>query len=68
MGARDERKAHAAIELLTAEGLGSGEVHYFHLDMSDAAKAKAAAEEFPKQETRLDVLSSFTSAPALSYY
>lgn len=56
MATRDERRAHTAIEKLTAEGLGTGEVHYFNVDMADATKAEAAAQEFMKLETRLDVL------------
>ena len=56
MGARDEGKAHAAIEKLEAEGIGAGEVHYFNVDMSNALTAKNAAEAFMKQETRLDIL------------
>lgn len=56
LGARSEEKAKAAIERLTAEGIGSGEVHYLHLDLSDPKLAKVAAEDFLTKETRLDIL------------
>lgn len=63
LGARNEQKAQSAIETLTAAGLGSGKVHYAHIDMGDATEAKAAAEEFMQKETRLDVLSALLSVP-----
>ena len=56
LGARSEEKAKAAIERLTAEGIGSGQVHHLNLDLSDPKLAKAAAEDFLTKETRLDVL------------
>jgi len=67
MGARNESKADAAIEQLTSEGLGSGSVHYFNVDMSDPIKAKAAAEEFLKKEERLDVLVNNAAKTLIPY-
>lgn len=61
MGARSEAKAKKAIEKLTAEGLGSGAVHYVNVDLSDPVKAKADAEAFLRIETRLDILSMWPS-------
>lgn len=61
MAARDEGAAKEAIKLLHDEGLGKegskSEVYWHKLDLSDPAKAKASAEEFIKQENRLDILS-----------
>lgn len=57
MGSRSETKAKAAIERLTAAGIGSGEVLHLSLDLGDPKLAKAAAEDFATKETRLDVLS-----------
>ena len=56
LGARSEEKAKAAIERLTAEGIGSGQVHHLNLDLSDPKLAKAVAEDFLTKEIRLDVL------------
>lgn len=61
MGARDEKKARAAIQRLHAEGLGpgNGEVVWLSLDLSDPRKVVAAAEEFMQGEERLDVLGGY---------
>ncbi|RDB30491.1 hypothetical protein Hypma_007324 [Hypsizygus marmoreus] len=58
LGARDESKATGAIAKLHSEGLGpgNGEVIWLRADFSDMHSAKAAAEEFLRRETRLDVL------------
>jgi len=58
LGARSEKKATVAIEQLQKEGLGpgNGEVVWLDVDLSDARKAKAAAESFLQKETRLDIL------------
>jgi len=57
MGARNESKATGAIAKLKAEGvLDKGQVIWLKLDLSTPASAKAAAEEFMKRESRLDVL------------
>lgn len=58
MGARSETKANAAIERLKTAGIGSGEVLYLELDLSDVTKAKASAETFLSKESRLDILSA----------
>ncbi len=58
IGARSEEKAQAAIERLKANGPNSGEVQYLNLDLSDVTKAKASAEHFLSNETRLDILST----------
>ncbi|PSR76191.1 hypothetical protein PHLCEN_2v8614 [Hermanssonia centrifuga] len=59
IGARNEGKAQAAIERLKANGPNSGgEVQYLNLDLSDVTKAKASAEHFLSNETRLDILST----------
>ncbi|KAG1724483.1 NAD(P)-binding protein [Suillus lakei] len=52
-GAKRQRSAQ-----LKAEGLGpgNGEVIWLELDLKDPRNAKKAAEEFMKQEKRLDVL------------
>ena len=57
LGARTEGKAQEAIDHLKSAGLGSGEVHYLQVDLGDVTRAKVAAEEFLKKETRLDILS-----------
>jgi hypothetical protein len=49
-------KATAAIASLESEGLGSGQVLWHHLELSDPRKAKKSADEFLKKETRLDIL------------
>ncbi len=56
MAARNETKARDAIARLKEGGLGLGEVLWLELDLSDPRKARKAAEEFMKTETRLDVL------------
>ena len=62
LGARSEDKANDAMDRLKKAGLGSGEVHYLQVDLSDVAKAKAAAEEFMRKESRLDILSASSIA------
>ncbi|KAG1856359.1 NAD(P)-binding protein [Suillus subalutaceus] len=59
MAARNQTKAEEAIAQLKAEGLGpgNGDVIWLELDLKDPRNAKKAAEEFMKQEKRLDVLS-----------
>lgn len=58
LAARNESKATGAIAQLESEGLGPGfgQVEWLNLDLTDPRKAKAAAEEFLKKETRLDIL------------
>lgn len=58
MAARNQSKAEEAIAQLKAEGLGpgNGDVIWLELDLKDPRNAKKAAEEFMKQEKRLDVL------------
>ena len=56
LGARNESKAKAAIAELEREGLGSGQVVYLHVDLSDPRWAQEAANEFLTKETRLDIL------------
>ncbi|RDX43075.1 NAD-P-binding protein [Lentinus brumalis] len=58
MGARNGQKAKVAIERLHAEGLGpgNGEVLWLNLDLSDPRAVQRAAEEFVRNEERLDVL------------
>ncbi|KAG1894323.1 NAD(P)-binding protein [Suillus fuscotomentosus] len=58
MAARNRSKAEEAIAQLKAEGLGpgNGDVIWLELDLKDPRNAKKAAEEFMKQEKRLDVL------------
>lgn len=62
MAARSQTKAEEAIAKLKAEGLGpgNGDVIWLKLDLKDPRNAKKAAEEFMKQEKRLDVLSQYT--------
>ncbi|KAI0339168.1 NAD-P-binding protein [Trametopsis cervina] len=67
MGSRNETKAKAAIERLTAEGIGSGEVRHLSLDLSDPKLAKAAAEDFLTKETRLDVLVNNAAQTLIPY-
>ncbi|KAI0339170.1 NAD-P-binding protein [Trametopsis cervina] len=67
MGARSESKAKAAIERLSAEGLGSGEVRHLSLDLSDPRLAKAAAEDFLTKETRLDILINNAAQTLIPY-
>jgi hypothetical protein len=61
MAARNQTKAEEAISQLKAEGLGpgSGDIIWLELDLKDPRNAKKAAEEFMKQEKRLDVLSQY---------
>ncbi|KAG1870814.1 hypothetical protein F4604DRAFT_1770621 [Suillus subluteus] len=61
MAARNQTKAEEAITQLKAEGLGpgNGDVIWLELDLKDPRNAKKAAEEFMKQEKRLDVLSQY---------
>jgi NAD(P)-dependent dehydrogenase (short-subunit alcohol dehydrogenase family) len=59
LAARNESRATGAIAKLEADGLGSGEVHWLKLDLSDPRTAKSAAEEFRKREQRLDLLRMF---------
>ncbi|KAG2095902.1 NAD(P)-binding protein [Suillus discolor] len=58
MAARNQNKAEEAIAQLKAEGLGpgNGDIIWLELDLKDPRNAKKAAEEFMKQEKRLDVL------------
>ena len=56
LAARSESKADAAMKLLASEGLGTGEVCYLNLDLSDPIMARAAAKEFSGRESRLDIL------------
>ncbi|KAG1853331.1 hypothetical protein C8R48DRAFT_723681 [Suillus tomentosus] len=58
MAARNRSKAEEAIAQLKSEGLGpgNGDVIWLELDLKDPRNAKKAAEEFMKQEKRLDVL------------
>lgn len=58
MAARSQTKAEEAIAQLKAEGLGpgNGDIIWLKLDLKDPRNAKKAAEEFMKQEKRLDVL------------
>jgi NAD(P)-dependent dehydrogenase (short-subunit alcohol dehydrogenase family) len=61
MAARSQTKAEEAIAKLKAEGLGpgNGDIIWLKLDLKDPRNAKKAAEEFMKQEKRLDVLSQY---------
>jgi hypothetical protein len=61
MAARNQTKAEKAISQLKAEGLGpgNGDIIWLELDLKDPRNAKKAAEEFMKQEKRLDVLSQY---------
>ncbi|KAF8906837.1 hypothetical protein CPB84DRAFT_1959889 [Gymnopilus junonius] len=56
LGARNEAKAKEAIAELEREGLGSGQVVWLHVDMSNPMWAQEAANEFLMKETRLDIL------------
>jgi len=58
LAARNPQAALEAIQLLDSDGLGpgNGEILFLKLDQSDPRKAKAAAEEFLKRESRLDIL------------
>ncbi|KAG0702662.1 NAD(P)-binding protein [Suillus ampliporus] len=58
IAARSQSKAEEAIAQLKAEGLGPGhgDVIWLSLDLKDPRNAKKAAEEFMKQENRLDIL------------
>ncbi|KAG2110145.1 NAD(P)-binding protein [Suillus cothurnatus] len=58
MAARNQTKAEKAISQQKAEGLGpgNGDIIWLELDLKDPRNAKKAAEEFMKQEKRLDVL------------
>jgi len=75
LGARNEKKAKAAIEVLQSEGLepGNGEVEWLSVDFSEPHRAKAAAEDFLQKEKRLDVLVNsaalmLESEPKISSY
>lgn len=47
----------AAISQLEEEGIGSGQVVWLPINLSDPQWAKKAAEEFLGKESRLDILS-----------
>ncbi|KAF9465125.1 hypothetical protein BDZ94DRAFT_1307286 [Collybia nuda] len=51
---RNQASAEAAIKELKA--LTGKDAHFIHLDLEDLPSVRKAAEEFLKQETRLDVL------------
>lgn len=57
VASRSESKAEAAIKSITANPTSTpGQLHYLHLDLSDLSSVKEAAEQFARQEEKLDVL------------
>ncbi|KAL8277765.1 hypothetical protein RQP46_009887 [Phenoliferia psychrophenolica] len=57
LAARSEEKAKAAIvDLKDSKKDGAGEIIFLKLDLETIKGAKEAAEQFLKQETRLDIL------------
>jgi NAD(P)-dependent dehydrogenase (short-subunit alcohol dehydrogenase family) len=57
MASRSKEKAEAAIQaILALPHDTTGQINYLHLDLSDLASVKEAAQEFAQQEERLDVL------------
>ncbi|KAH8651200.1 hypothetical protein BX600DRAFT_418388 [Xylariales sp. PMI_506] len=57
MMARSEEKTRKAMQEITeAEPKSSGELHFIRLDLSDLATIKTSAEEFLRQEQKLDIL------------
>ncbi|TVY22631.1 putative oxidoreductase [Lachnellula hyalina] len=59
MASRSKERAEKAIAELEASTPASetlGKIKFLHLDLNDLLSVKAAAEEFAKQETRLDIL------------
>lgn len=58
MAARNEARAHAAIERMHAnnKGIEAGKLVFLQLDLADLDSVQEAAESFMKQESRLDVL------------
>jgi NAD(P)-dependent dehydrogenase (short-subunit alcohol dehydrogenase family) len=74
LGARNETKALEAVKSLEEEVAAAktdetttpspGKIIYHHCDISTPAQAQESAENFIKRESRLDVLSMFTSCVA----
>lgn len=62
MTGRDERRAAEALEKLRLEGvLDKGSVEYLKMDLSSIRDAKRAAKVIIRQETKLDVLRTWSS-------
>jgi NAD(P)-dependent dehydrogenase (short-subunit alcohol dehydrogenase family) len=59
VAARNEARAHAAIEKIHAnnKGVEVGKLVFLPLDLADLDSVVEAAEWFMKQESRLDILS-----------
>lgn len=61
MGARNESRATGAIAKLESEGLlQKGQVVWLKLDLTTPASTRAAAEDFLKRESRLDILGTLS--------
>lgn len=58
MAARNEAKAHAAIERIYTnnKSIKAGKLIFLPLDLADLDSVVKAAEIFLKQETKLDIL------------
>ncbi|KAJ7147027.1 NAD(P)-binding protein [Mycena crocata] len=56
LAARNENYATAAITKLEKQGLGTGQIIFLKLNLSDPRLARKSAEEFATQEKRLDIL------------
>ena len=58
LSARNRHKGLDAIERIKASGLspGNGQIELLELDLAAPKLAKAAAEDFLKRESRLDIL------------
>ena len=59
LGARSKEKAEKAIAKLYEEGIGSGQVEWLEINLSDPRWAKKSADDFLSRETRLDILGMF---------
>src|SRR5258708_38041047 len=56
LGARNEEAGKAAAEKLDHEGKNQGNVSFLEIDISKPESIKRAAEEFARQNDRLDAL------------
>ncbi|KAG8962983.1 hypothetical protein FRC05_004968 [Tulasnella sp. 425] len=70
-GARDESRGKSAVENISQSIAGrfsAGSVHWLELDVETPRRAKAGAQRFLAQETRLDILISNAGVNLFGYH
>ncbi|KIO24264.1 hypothetical protein M407DRAFT_26282 [Tulasnella calospora MUT 4182] len=70
LGARDEDRGKSAVERITESIAGHpsvGSVHWLELDVETPRRAKAGAQKFLAQESRLDILINNAGVNLLNY-